>query len=54
MEDTLGETEEQTLKLLFGLNPCYNGRYSLSFLKIKEMKNFIIWVLILVIMEDAL
>ena len=53
MEDTLRDREKPLLERLKGLNPCFNGRYSQSFVE-GERNVVFISVLILVLMEDTL
>ena len=52
MEDTLWDKWCYHSLLLIGLNPCFNGRYSLSYVKKKTQNKP--HVLILVLMEDTL
>ena len=52
MEDTHWGSSVYALNCgMFGLNPCFNGRYSLSTLTLHLIKWE--WVLILVLMEDT-
>ena len=52
MEDTLRATSILTCEQdCFGLNPCFNGRYSQSY---KSFSTRCYEVLILVLMEDTL
>ena len=53
MEDTLWVSVNLIVRVEIGLNPCFNGRYSLRVnQKLFGMNNDI--VLILVLMEDTL
>ena len=53
MEDTLGGNPDTLPKQSKSLNPCFNGRYSRSYL-FHERKHLSDVVLILVLMEDTL
>ena len=53
MEDTLGAFQKVLIKMLHGLNPCFNGRYSRSGQTNSSLNQTDV-VLILVLMEDTL